>query len=90
MSAKQPRKPRVKKAAAEEEPSIDFMPPEPLVDVSAPVRRGRPSTNNNEVVKSRLSLIIDMLDIEEVDDERTLKKNVSIAIRHLKEVKDML
>lgn len=46
--------------------------------------------NRNDIVKSRLALIIDMLDMEDTDDDKTLRKNVSIAVKHLKTVAEML
>lgn len=46
--------------------------------------------NRNDIVKSRLALIIDMLDMEDTDDDKTLRKNVTIAVKHLKTVAEML
>lgn len=65
-----------------------------LVDGSAPneekkpvSRRGR-VTNNNQVVKSRLKLIIDML--KQTEDDNTLRHCCQIAVRHLEEVMPLL
>ena len=51
----------------------------------------RGNNGKNDIVKSRLSLIIDMLNTEDNDiDDKTLRKNVTIAVKHLIEVADML
>jgi hypothetical protein len=49
------------------------------------------NSGRNEVAKSRLTLIIDMLALDDNDnDDKSLRKNVSIALKHLNAVVDML
>jgi hypothetical protein len=54
--------------------------------------RGRAvAANKNEIVRSRLMLIIDMLSNDNNElDEKTLKHNINISLKHLKEIVGML
>lgn len=73
--------------------NVDYSPPSMLGDSDMDGKQkrvGRPASNKNDIVKSRLTLIIDILSMDDADDERTLKKNVVIAVRHLKDVAEML
>lgn len=92
MASKAPRKPRTKAQSPPEE-VINLAGPAQVDDLNKLPRRGRPmasNNSNNNIAKSRLSLIIDMLNVDDMDDDKTLKKNVLIAVKHLKEVENML
>lgn len=54
------------------------------------IRVRKPVTNNNAIIKSRLGPIIDMLNSDNDCDEKTLRHNVAISLKHLKEVMDLL
>jgi hypothetical protein len=82
-----------KKSPQEKSKSIEDLPvvEQPLQEDEAKViHKSRVNNNRNDIVKSRLTLIIDMLSIDDNDDDKTLRKNVSIAVKHIKEVAQML
>ena len=96
--ASQPKKQRQrkKKNTGNED---DFSPPTEDIKItpgppgeSRRRHRGQAVNNSIAVAKSRLALIIDML--ESTDDkgldETTLRYNVSVALKHLKSVEQML
>ena len=75
--------------------SDDFSPPAAAVVEAEQKSQGRgrgrgKGQNKNDVVRSRIKLIIDMLGFDGDVDERTLKYNVAISVKHLKEVIEML
>jgi hypothetical protein len=99
MSGKAPKttKPRAPRAKASKLDDTDFSPHVGSDDdehKQPKPRAGRPAVNNNNnVVKSRLALIIDILssdDSGEDLDEKTLRRNVNTSLKHLKEVVGML
>lgn len=79
-SRKKPVKPEVKPEAKPE-----FVVSEEKVRVRKPA-----AVNNNAIIKSRLEPIIDMLSSDNDCDEKTLRHNVAISLKHLKEVIGML
>ncbi len=50
----------------------------------------RMNVSKNDGVKSKLSIIIDLLSLDDTDDEKTVRKNVAIAVKHLREVEQIL
>jgi hypothetical protein len=45
--------------------------------------------NNNQIVRRQLQMVIDMLDVEDTD-EKTLRHNIKIGIKFLKDVTENL
>ena len=45
--------------------------------------------NNNQMVKRQVQMVIDMLDVEDMD-EKTLRHNIKIGIKFLKDVTENL
>lgn len=50
----------------------------------------KPRGSKNDVVKSRLSVVLDLLNFDDQDDSGTVKKNVLIAVKHLKDINTLL
>jgi len=72
---------------------IDFSPnsDSESVEQKQSRRTGRPAIGKNDIVKSRLALIIDMLSGDDDElDEKTLRRNVTTSLKHLKEVVGLL
>jgi hypothetical protein len=82
------RKPRQPKVKAEDLAPHDI---DNHLDIvfDKPKPRVRASGSKNEVIKSRLSLIIDMLDMED-GDEKTYMRNRPMCVKHLREIMTML
>lgn len=87
MSTKQKR---ISKKKSEDE--LPVQPTEVPIEVvkQQPVHLPKGRGNQNEVVKSRLEAIIDMLTIEADEDEKILRKNVMIALKHIREISQLL
>lgn len=88
-----PRAPRTKSPKSDDE----FSPPGESLDVEQKQHKPRgpkPAVNTkNDIVKSRLALIIDMLSGDDNGDdldEKTLRRNVNTSLKHLKEVVGLL
>ena len=79
------RQPRVKAEDLASESTLD----EQLLIDKPPRRVHRASSSKNEIIKSRLALIIDMLDMEDGDD-KTYMRNRPMCVKHLKEIMTML
>jgi hypothetical protein len=45
--------------------------------------------NNNQIVRRQLQMVIDMLDVDDMD-EKTLRHNIKIGIKFLKDVSENL
>jgi hypothetical protein len=72
-----------KKVSTKALADADFSAPE----TSAKPRAARPKQNPNEAIRSKLSIIIDMLDNPAAEmDEATLRHNVKISVSHLKDL----
>ena len=89
-----PRKPKTKTDAQPDLGDLDFSPlvtSDTEIEVRPSKARGRPApTNKNDIAKSRIMLIIDMLSGDSEFDEKTLRHNVAITVKHLKEVSALL
>jgi len=94
MSSKEGKKNKKKKSIEEE----DFLPP---VKINNNVKSTtnilgnnskRKDRNNTAVAKGQINLIIQMLESSDGDglDEKTMRYNVNIAVRNLKEVINLL
>jgi len=71
---------------------VDFSPPQ-VEEKQVRPRKPQPKSADElrrvmDIIQSRLSVIIDSL--EEADNEATLKKNVGTAVKHLKQISDLL
>ena len=87
-------KPKVQKTKSPKLDDTDFS-PDLEDDQKQNKKVGRNGVNNkNEIIKSRVQLIIDLLsgddDNSEQVDERALRRNVNISLKHLKEVVQLL
>lgn len=79
------RKPRQPKVKAEDLIGVDL----DLHIDEKPKRAPRASSAKNEVIKSKLSLIIELLDMDDGDD-KLFMKNRPMCVRNLKEIMTLL
>jgi hypothetical protein len=85
------------KVAKERKPRQPKVKPEDLLSadndnhevVEKPKRAPRSSNSKNEIIKGRLSLIIDMLDVEDSND-KSFVRNIPMCVKHLKELLTLL
>jgi hypothetical protein len=101
MSTKAKSKPRAKKVPVEDHVDSEVSDQEfgpPKVDESRPTERKSKSKakslttetilRNMDIARSKVSVLIDSLEGD--DNETTLKRNVITAVKHLKQIEDLL